>query len=253
METLPFYNGELFRPLVFINKEERSKLLGDILIPIFEDESNESQMYLRNRLRKSIVGSLEKEGLNFQKLYFNFHDKELDILSHRKKSGSYYYISDHGLNDLNPSQLKNIIDIYLNLLNYHPIKLKILMEICGILKKNNVLFQENKEVIFWKSPKSPLYIIDKKSGLFKEPFIKDEKIYWNNKEKNININYQISKYNYGMKILKNNQNKNVSELMRQYNIPSPIRKYLPILNENKNSKVILFSLWDDKLRDFYGD
>ena len=70
---------------------------------------------------------------------------------------------------------------------------------------------------------------------------------------NININYQISKYNYGMKILKNNQNKNVSELMRQYNIPSPIRKYLPILNENKNSKVILFSLWDDKLRDFYGD
>ncbi|NBU98560.1 MAG: tRNA lysidine(34) synthetase TilS, partial [Spirochaetia bacterium] len=99
METLPFYNGELFRPLVFINKEERSKLLGDILIPIFEDESNESQMYLRNRLRKSIVGSLEKEGLNFQKLYFNFHDKELDILSHRKKSGSYYYISDHGLND----------------------------------------------------------------------------------------------------------------------------------------------------------
>ena len=56
-----------------------------------------------------------------------------------------------------------------------------------------------------------------------------------------------------MKIIKNNQNKNVSELMRQYNIPGPVRKYLPILTENNKSKGILFSLWDDKLKDYYGD
>jgi tRNA(Ile)-lysidine synthase len=253
METLPFYNGELFRPLVFINKGDRIKLLNDISMPIFEDESNESQFFLRNRLRKTVVGSLEKEGLSFQKLYFNFHNKDLDILSPTKKSSSYYSVSDSGLNDLNPSQLKNLIDIYLKLLKYHPIKLKILMELYYVLKKNNVLFQENKEVIFWKSPKSPLYIIDKKSDLFQDPYIKDEKIYWNSKEKNIKVNYQISKNNYGMKILKNNQNKNISELMRQFNIPSPVRKYLPILTENNISKAILFSLWDDKLRDYYGD
>ena len=253
METLPFFNGELFRPLVFINKEDRTKLLDSITIPIFEDESNESQIFLRNRLRKNIVSSLEKEGLNFQKLYFNFHDKELDVFSPKKEARSYYSIDESGILELNPSQLKNIIDIYLNLFNYHPIKKKILLEIYNILKKNNVLFQENQEVMFWKSPKSPLYIINKKSDLFKFAIIKDEKIYWNGKQKDININYQIKEYNFGMKIIKNNQNKNVSELMRQFNIPGPVRKYLPILTENNKSKGILFSLWDDKLKDYYGD
>ena len=253
METLPFFNGELFRPLVFINKEDRIKLLDSITIPIFEDESNESQIFLRNRLRKNIVSSLEKEGLNFQKLYFNFHDKEVDVSSPKKEARSYYSIDDSGILELNPAQLKNIIDIYLNLFNYHPIKKKILLEIFNILKKNNVLYQENQEVMFWKSPKSPLYIINKKSDLFKFAIIKDEKIYWNGKQKDININYQISEYNFGMKIIKNNQNKNVSELMRQFNIPGPVRKYLPILTENNKSKAILFSLWDDKLKDYYGD
>ncbi len=253
LKTLPFYTGEIFRPLLFISPTQRKQLIEEISIPVFEDETNESEVYLRNRIRKSVVPVLEEEGINFQKLYFNFHDKEIEVFSTPKKKQSYYSINDSGLLYLSPSQLKQILDIYLTLLSYHPIKKKILLEIYNTLQKNNVVHQENSEVIFWKSPTSNLSIIDKNSQLFINSIIKDGKIIWNNKEKTINLNYEIIKNFDGMKIIKNNQKKDISEIMRNANIPVPIRNYLPIIGEKHSAKVILFSLWDDKIKDFYGD
>ena len=47
---------------------------------IFEDESNDSDLYLRNRIRKNIIPLLKKEGLDTQKLYENFHNLESLII-----------------------------------------------------------------------------------------------------------------------------------------------------------------------------
>ena len=43
---------------------------------VFEDESNDSDKFLRNRIRKKILPFLKEEGMNPNKVYENFHNTE---------------------------------------------------------------------------------------------------------------------------------------------------------------------------------
>jgi len=63
----------------------------------------------------------------------------------------------------------------------------------------------------------------------------------------------VGSFQNGLKIQKNNMRKTVSEILRMYEIPRRVRFKIPMLFRNQQLCSILFSLWDDKLKDFQGD
>ena len=56
-------------------EEERNLVFETEKWKYFEDESNDSSDYLRNRIRQNVIPLLKEEGLNPNKIYENFHSK----------------------------------------------------------------------------------------------------------------------------------------------------------------------------------
>ena len=229
---------------------------------IYEDESNESEEYLRNRLRKNVIPLLKKEGLNPSKVFENFHGEEESLLLERNpnlksKKPGFIRIDYNVLDSMNTMQLKQVLDIYSSILQTHPVTKNILLEIKKELASKTSFLIENKELYFWKSKSSDLYLIPKTSPfLLKAKIVssKDETIvYWNEKTKSILNNLRLDYFTNGLKILSKGKHFEVSELLREKHIPIPVREYLPIIFRDNNPVAILFSLWDDRLRDFIGD
>jgi tRNA(Ile)-lysidine synthase len=253
LRTLEIFNSNLFRPLVLLKVSERNNLAKEINFPIFEDESNESRDYLRNRIRQDVMPPLLREGLDTHKLYFNFHESELTFREIKTKNSTFYKISRLGIKEFSVNQLKSIIDVYLTLSKCHPIQKKILIEIyTNIQNKKNVL-QENSEVIFWKSPSSDFYIINKKSSCLEFACLENGILSWNDKNLSIDVSYSIEKVKEGMKIQRNGKHRELSELFREREIPTPIRNFFPVCTQNSKLRILPFSLWDDKIKDYYGD
>ena len=61
-------NNFLFRPLLLLSREQINEFVKENNILYNEDESNQEEKYLRNRIRKHVVPFLIKEGLNVNKL-----------------------------------------------------------------------------------------------------------------------------------------------------------------------------------------
>jgi tRNA(Ile)-lysidine synthase len=57
----PFRQGFLVRPLLGISKEEISTYARNNKVPYFEDESNQQELFQRNRLRHKVVPLLKEE------------------------------------------------------------------------------------------------------------------------------------------------------------------------------------------------
>ncbi len=256
LRTLQILKGNLFRPLFLLTEIERKKLFQELTLPVFEDESNHSRNFLRNRLRQDVIVPLLREGLDPQKLYFNFHDhdsEEFNLYSRNRKNPNYIRIYSKAIEGFSISQLKSLIDIYLQQMGVHPIQKKIITEIYFQIQKKRVVLQENSEVLYWKSPKSDFYILLKNSSCFRYATLDQGILKWNGNETPINSVYQLGRMEKGLKIFKSGQHKEVSELFREREIPQPIRMFFPVCFQNSKLIWIPFSLWDDKIKDFYGD
>ena len=253
LRTLDIFNANLFRPLVLLQVTERKDLAKEICFPIFEDESNESRNYLRNRIRQDVIPHLMREGLDTHKLYFNFHESGHYFKEENLKTSTFYKISTIGIKEFSPYQLKTVIDVYLNLLKCHPIQKKILIEIFTNIQNEKNVLQENSEVIFWKSPTSDFYIINKKSSCLEFAFVENGILSWNDKKFPLDLKYSIGKVKDGMKIQKNGKHRELSELFREREVPIPVRAFFPVCLLNSKLSLLPFSLWDDKIKDFYGD
>jgi tRNA(Ile)-lysidine synthase len=253
LRTLEFFNSNLFRPLVLLKASERNDLAREINFPIFDDESNESRDYLRNRIRQDVMPPLLREGLDTHKLYFNFHESELTFREVKTKRSTFYKINKLGMEEFSLFQLKTIIDLYLNVSKCHPIQKKILIEIYKNIQNKKIVLQENSEVIFWKSPASDFYIINKKSSCLEFASLENGILTWNDKNLSIDLSYSIEKVKEGMKIQRNGKHKELSELFREREIPIPVRNFFPVCMQNSKLRFLPFSLWDDKIKDYYGD
>lgn len=246
--TLPILNGNIFRPLLLFKYSEIQEILQNENWIIFEDETNQNELYLRNRIRKKLVFQLLNEGLNLEKLYKNFHDEVIieNFNFSCKRDLSYSKICLPI--SISISQLKAILDAYLKCLELHPITSKILSEIYRQIQKNSIVQIENKEAIFWKSISSEFYIIPKKSKVLEKPKILENKIYWNYKTYEVQ-NETLCNSRIGRKILMKYGSKEISEILRENQIPTPVRNYIPILEKNGLISKILLSMWDEKLKD----
>ncbi len=186
-------------------------------------------------------------------MYFNFHEKKLSYRENNIKSSTFYKINRIGIEELSISQLKTVVDLYLNLSKCHPIQKKILVEIFNNIQNKKNVLQENSEVIFWKSPRSDFYIINKKSSCLEFANFEKGILYWNDKKLPLEQSYTLGKVEEGMKIKKNGKNRELSELFREREIPKPVRNFFPVCLQNSKLSLLPFSLWDDKIKDYYGD
>lgn len=252
MTALPIYKNNIFRPLLSLKIDEIDKLYKFSKLKIFEDESNESELYLRNRIRKNVVYYLLKEGLDTNKLYDNFHNEEIEV-SNLKFHKNYIRISGDDLNKFNRTELKKLLDIYLEKLRMHPIKKKLLLEIEKRIQAGEKIFMENSEVFFWKTISSDLFILKKNTSLFREATRKDGYISWNDRKFPLQEGTSIRFYQNGSKIQKNGILKEISEILRVNQIPEPVRSYFPIIYRDENPIIIPFNLWHESMKDFNGD
>ena len=229
---------------------------------VFEDESNDSDKFLRNRIRKKILPFLKEEGMNPNKVYENFHNTEeilfdLEDSINEKQIASHLRIDSLSLNKINLGNLKQILDIYASLLKIHPFTRNILLEVKKELEKQTSFLIENREVSLSKSSKSDLFIIPKNSKALKqavlEPGEDKQIVHWNGSSKVVSIEFKIGSFTNGLKIPKNGKHFAISEILREKQIPIPVREFIPILFKENQASIILFSLWDDRMRDFIGD
>lgn len=76
-----FAKGELVRPLLSSTKEELVSYSQQYRIPYYEDESNQSLIYTRNRYRKEVIPLLKKENASLVEHFSDFSNDLGDILS----------------------------------------------------------------------------------------------------------------------------------------------------------------------------
>lgn len=231
--------------------------------PVFEDESNQSNEYLRNRIRNDIVPLLLSEGADPDRIYKNFHRMEKpaaklypkEAETSPQKIPSFLKIDIWVLNDLSQRERKFFIDRYLRSLDLHPITRNFFEDLTHCLQRENSFGIENKEAWFWKSTSSDLYIIPKNSLALKEfRFEPKEMILrWNGNQKKIPPGLIPDLCPPGAKIRKNGMSIEISEIFRQKEIPVPVRKMLPILYREGKVDVICLSLWDTRISDIVAD
>lgn len=191
LRTLGWYEKNRFRPLFAFTENEIKTISQSESWPIFEDESNQSNEYLRNRIRNYVLPLLLQEGANPDRIYKNFHRMERPaskILSKEvstHKTPSFLKIDVWVLNDLSERERKYFIDRYLRSLNLHPTTRNFFQDLMNCLKRTNSFGLENKEAWFWKSSSFDLYLIPKNSACLKEFKLESKEMVlkWNGNQK----------------------------------------------------------------------
>lgn len=247
-ETMPIYNGEVFRPLMLFSIRELQNILEEENWKIFEDESNQSNDYLRNRIRINVIPHLIKEGLNPYKLYYNFHS--LDDVYSIGYLNRPQYLKVFLPQKIFPLECKWILDGYLKVLGCHPLTKKVLMELYKRVNEQRSFQVENSELIIWRGAKGSLYLLKKNTSLFEEPKQNVRSLTWNTKTILLEENETLLHTWKGRKIKTKIGNKEISEIFREKNIPAPIRKFIPVTEKENQVYKIYFHLWDEQMQDF---
>lgn len=235
--------------------DDKNFILAEIEEETFPDESNESREYLRNKIRLDIIPLLKEIGFDPDKIFENFHEDSFDSsIPNETGIPSFLKIDNSVPGFLNTSSLKELIDLHLRVLKCYPLTKNIVLELTKELKKNSAFTIENPECIFWKSPTSPLFLIPKSSPVLKSPvFIQSKEesvVKWNQMTLSIQIGLELKTYADGLKIKTGTMHKLISEVLREKQVPAPIREKIPILFKNGEPYQILFEMFDENLANY---
>lgn len=249
------------RPLLYCKENEMKEILYQENWQIFADESNDDRAYLRNRIRKDILPFFLKEGMDFYKLYHNFHEEPEINGIEKKNKYPFLKIYKNILEQISFYSLKKILDVYAERMGLSPFNRGFLKELYRQLYSGGVVAIENSEIYLFKTPGSDLLLIPADSALFLPPIIREEKerknIDWNGEIRSVSIIGQlavrISNYKLYKKIHLNGINREIAEIFRENHIPVVIRENMPLLIENEKVKAILLSMYDSDLKDIQAD
>ncbi|EPG74187.1 tRNA(Ile)-lysidine synthetase [Leptospira fainei serovar Hurstbridge str. BUT 6] len=262
LRTLNVFENNRFRPLMLLPEEDRKYLIENPGWPVFEDESNSSHLYLRNRIRLNMIPLLLKEGANSEKIYRNFHDLEPPRLKLKGKGAEsssgeerVRKIARQILESEPPTICKYILDLHLKSLNLHPVSSNFLKDLLSKIDSHSSFSLENKDAWFWKSVSSDLYILSKSAPFFREFSFDPETgfLRWNGKTKKIPRDCSPIPNQEGDKIRLGGIHRDLSELLREREIPVPVRKMLPILKRDGKTVMVCLRMWDARIEDIVSD
>jgi tRNA(Ile)-lysidine synthase len=238
----------IFRPFMAMNRERIDYYMNKYRIPYREDESNISELFLRNRIRKNILPLLKQEGLNPSHLWKNFHDGFDELWKAFEKN----YVLDRILLDRNffnessPVIIKNILDTALKRLSLPPVTLGILHEITEqLFLKPFRLHLLTGKYILWSAESGPVWIFRKDSALLKKFHLihktdaKDFIIRYGGYEKT----YSIPDHNFvttrkdGMRMHIKGGSKKIKKILQELHIPSEIRDCIPLIANRDTGRV----------------
>lgn len=252
--TMPVFEDGVFRPLLFFKMNEMQDILKTENWKIFDDESNESMKYTRNRIRHRMMPLLSEEGADSFKTYWNFHDSPDEALAESApppKTNAVQRISGHRISEAGLSGLKRILDSYSRLLGGKPFKRKFLENVRKLLQTEKSFSTENREFLLYRSSGKDLYLVPLSSGVFLHPEYneKEKKIYWNGKENTLPENAEYLIYSGDLKVLYRKKHRRLSEIFREIGIPPVLRKNLPVYSEGNGNIRVLLSWYSDELSD----
>ncbi|TGK01624.1 tRNA(Ile)-lysidine synthetase [Leptospira langatensis] len=258
LRTLGIFENNRLRPLLLFSESDRKTALQIGEWPVFDDESNDSPKYLRNRMRLEVLPILLREGIDPEKIYRNFHDQELPrVLANDRKEEApeLQTVSRQILEKESGSVCKQILDLHLKVLGLHPLNTSFLNDLLNKLDTRVSFSLENKEAWFWKSVSSDLYILPKKADCLNSFQFDPEKSFlrWNGKTKRIPKNCIPTGDGEGERILLGGIHRDVSEILREKEIPLPVRKMLPILKREGKTVLVCLRMWDARLDDVRSD
>lgn len=259
LQTLKPWDGNILRPLLYCKDKELKTMYEFIKEFVFEDESNQDETYLRNRIRKSFIPFLEKENFSFYKFYWNFHihPEFIPSITQTIKPKYYFRIPIDNLSNIkNSYDWKLFLDLHLRLLNLHPAKKSSIQITYESIVHSKILNYHTKEYYLYFHPKNGLFLTRWDSEIFKEPILqyieqpyRHLKITWNQKSYDYQLanenflDYSVSPPSPGEKLYQNGIHKEISELLRINGIPPILRKNFPILRKNHIPVKILFELF----------
>ncbi len=289
LETLglwtSFRNVEIFRPLLFYNRIEINEMIKNKHIEFYEDESNESMLYLRNRIRKTITPLLLQEGLAPKKLWENFHSHELSLFqeldlrihkhhnnhitnNHKSQYEIEYLYLDRSF-FFRSLDLKIFLDLALKKISLPPLERNALKEIIKQITRGGRgfrLYYETKFFVLCSNRKDGVWLLRKGTAIFQKYKIEEisaktpelytslYKVSYNHKVKNILLarNEIFLPYREGLKVYTKIGHKKLKKVFQERNLPKVLRTKIPIIynTETKVVSKILFSFWENE-RDYH--
>jgi tRNA(Ile)-lysidine synthase len=119
-------NGDLVRPLLFLNREDIQQLIQKNALPYVEDSSNSSVKYARNKIRHEVIPKLKELNPGLEKTFENNlqHFREMETLLELKLSeikkdlliqhGDVFHLPLEAVKKLEPKRLLlfNLLQAY---------------------------------------------------------------------------------------------------------------------------------------------
>ena len=251
----------IFRPFLQLSRRQITKFMAEFQISYKEDKSNANMAFLRNRVRYKIIPHLEKEGLDFVKLWKNFHDLPKQIDCTQKISSAEYIFLDRKFL-ISSVNLKSLFDSIFLSLQLPPVDRAFLKEIVKQRDTSQAIFRihyKNPRVYLWANERSPLWIFNQKAKALQDFQIKklEEKncfiIFYNHQEKKISLEEEESLVTFqaGMRVNKKKGSAKLKKIFQEISLPYPVRSHLPLLWNKKIKRVkkIYLSLWDPQKKD----
>ncbi len=272
LKTLPIWSYVektlFFRPLIQFSRSQVTEIVTKYKIPYYDDPSNDSMDFLRNRLRKHICPELEKEGMNVVNLWKNFH-KETQIhfvqstnqntQKYLKRNIDYLSIERRWLGG--SLSLKKLFDMAFLRLGLEPAHRNFLKEIQTQIgeKIDFRIYYESKQFYLWSDRRGPIWLFSKKAMALR-PFqvrktLQGFTLKYNHAIHSLQLkeNEKLLSFQDGMKVQLKSGTKKVKKIFQESAIPIPVRKNLPLIWDENTQKIIciFFSFWENKKDRFF--
>ncbi len=236
-----------FLPLVFFSDSElqsaRSHLKQEL--PISVDETNDSEQFKRNRIRKKILPELCLEGLSPYTFYWNSQKETERVFWDWLKEAKTLAIPELSIisrktwDAATRFQRKQILDLHLEIMQLKPINRGNLLEFERQIETlAETSDRELSDCFLYCQQTGDIWIVSKTSSIWKplETFEKDNSVcfLWFNQLIKWKITTDSSDYLVRLSekndsILVNGKKVQLFEHYRMKKIPSPLRSRLPVL------------------------
>ena len=266
----------VFRPLLYLSRSRIESLVAENNIPFCEDESNQDQSFLRNRLRKNVLPPLLREGLPPGTLWENFHERALPGLwdeARRPREGvSFLSLERIFFVGVNAAEARGALATAFRRLGLRPPDRNLLAELARQKSRGNSTggdsggdFRWNYQTgdyLIWAARSGPIWIFRKDSDWFSTPRMEIEPAAREGENSSVvvsigdrsrryepGVGEEIRVGSAGLRTASQGAggSQKLNKIYQSYRLPPPVRAHLPLVYDRREKRVvrICFSFWGD--------